>query len=50
MSTGALKVPRRRKSMFSEAAESEGTNQVTTTTDAMLKSRISAVRKAGDLA
>src|SRR5262245_60584070 len=43
-SSGALNAPRKRKSMFDEAADSEGANHVTITTRATLRRRISAVR------
>src|SRR5262245_18064977 len=43
-SSGALNAPRRRKSMFDVAADSEGANHVTITTRASLRRRISAVR------
>ena len=48
-SVGALKAPRRRKSMFVEVADSEGENQVTTMTSATLKKRTSAAPKDCDL-
>src|SRR5581483_10662268 len=47
-SSGTLSSPRRRKRTLSDAAVSEGTNQVTTTSR-MLATRISAVLMACDL-
>ena len=40
MSAGGFSAPRNRKSMFNDAADSEGTNQVTKTTSIMLTARI----------
>src|SRR5262245_28101058 len=48
-SVGVVEAPRSRKSMFNDAADSEGANEVTTTTSATLKKMISAAYKFCDL-